>query len=427
MSGDDIAAVFAMAGSMGVIGRGLGRSYGDAALNDGGYVVDSTGMTRILDLDLQAGTVRVEAGVSVAQLLTLLAPLGWTLPVVTATRHVTVGGAIAADVHGKNHHRVGSWARHLERFSLQTPKGPFEVDATSEPDLFWATTGGMGLTGIVVDATLRIARAPTMWLTTHVRHARSLENVVADLEDLASKHTYAVAWIDGLASGSRLGRGIAIGADIAPLDALGAEARARACTFRPRHWFTAPRTVPSRLLNDATVRAANRCWLWRSSWGASPRLLPIDAGLMPLDAVSRWSHLYGARGFVQYQFAVPSREVDVLGAVITCLHRAKCPSYFTTLKRLGAAGEGLLSFPLRGWSLSLDIPAGRPALLPILDELDSHVVGAGGRVYLAKDSRLRREHLEAMYPRIDQFREVCKRVDPRGVLQSDLSRRLGIR
>ena len=426
-SPEEVAAVFALARTTGVIARGLGRSYGDAALNDGGYVVDSTGMASILDIDLERGTVRVEAGVSLAQLLPLLAPLRWTLPVLTATRHVTVGGAIAADVHGKNHHRVGSFARHLERFTLQTPKGALEVNPLSDADLFWATTGGMGLTGIVVDATLRLARAPTTWVTAHSRPGGTLDGVVTQLEDLAAKHDYAIGWIDGLADGPRLGRGIAIGADIAPLEALPARMRPRATTFSPRHWFTVPHTVPSGLLNDATVRAANSCWLWRSSRGAGTRLVPLDAVLMPLDAVSRWNHLYGARGFVQYQFAVPSGEVDVLATAIARLQRANCASYFTTVKRLGEASEGPLSFPMPGWSLSLDIPARRPALARVLDDLDALVVRAGGRVYLAKDSRLRREHFRAMYPRVDQLREVCERVDPSGLMQSDLSRRLGIR
>ena len=159
-------------------------------------------MASILDLDLDQGTVRAGAGVSMAQLLTLLAPLGWTLPVLPATRHVTVGGAIAADIHGKNHQRVGSFARHLERFTLQTPKGAFEVDQASDADLFWATTGGMGLTGIVVEATLRLVRAPTMWVTADARHRGALAEVLAQLEELAAKHTYAVAWIDGLAQGA---------------------------------------------------------------------------------------------------------------------------------------------------------------------------------------------------------------------------------
>jgi decaprenylphospho-beta-D-ribofuranose 2-oxidase len=426
-SPEEVASVFPLVEANGVIARGLGRSYGDAALNDGGYVVDSTRMARILDIDSESGTVRVEAGVSLARLLALLAPLGWTLPVLPATRHVTVGGAIAADVHGKNHHRVGSFAQHLERFILQTPTGAVEVDRASQADLFWATTGGMGLTGILVEATLRLATAPTMWVRASVRHGEALDEVLSQLDELASNHTYAIAWIDGLAGGARLGRGIAIGADIASLDALPLEARSRATTFRPRHWFTAPRTVPSMLLNDATVRIANSCWRWRSSLGAGTRLVPIDAVLMPLDAVPRWNHLYGGRGFVQYQFVVPSGEVAVLAIVIARLQRLHCASYFTTLKRLGAASHGLLSFPMPGWSLSLDIPARRPALARVLDDLDALVVHAGGRVYLAKDSRLRREHFRAMYPRIDQFRDVCERVDPSGLMQSDLSRRLGIR
>ena len=426
-SADEIAAVFRLAGTTGVIARGLGRSYGDAALNNGGYIVDATGMTSILDIDLEQGTVRAGAGVSIAQLLTLLAPLGWTLPVLPATRHVTVGGAIAADIHGKNHLRVGSFARHLERFTLQTPKGAFEVDQASDADLFWATTGGMGLTGIVIEATLRLERAPTTWVTAHARHGGALAEVLAQLEELGAKHTYAVAWIDGLAQGARLGRGIAIGADIAPLEALPPKTHLRANTFCPRHWFTVPRQVPFVVLNDATVRAANSYWLWRSSLNAETRLVPMDTVLMPLDAVARWNHVYGAPGFVQYQFVVPSTAVDVLAIVIARLQRAGCASYFTTMKQLGAPSEGPLSFPMPGWSLSLDIPARRPALARVLDDLDALVVRAGGRVYLAKDARLGRERFKEMYPRIDQLREVCERVDPLGLMQSDLSRRLGIR
>jgi decaprenylphospho-beta-D-ribofuranose 2-oxidase len=423
---EQVGAVLADAGSSGLIARGLGRSYGDAALNGPGIVLDGTALDEVLSVDAERGTVDAQGGVSFSSLLELLLPLGWTLPVLPATRHVTVGGAIAADVHGKNHCSQGTIGRHLERFTLCTPKGTVLVDRRSDPELFAATTGGMGLTGVVVDARLRLVPAATSSLIARSATASSLDELLSRLETYAETHEFVVGWIDGLARGPRLGRGVAVGADASPAGALADPTSDAARAFRPRHWGRVPRWAP-RLLHNSTVSAVNGLWLRRASRRATPRPVSLDTVLMPLDAVAGWNRLYGRRGFVQYHFVVPDSAAELIEVALERLERARCFSYFTTLKRLGAASDAPLSFPMPGWSLSLDLPAGTEHLATELDELDELVAGAGGRVYLAKDSRLRPEAFGAMYPDVARLREVCARVDPDGVMQSDLSRRLRIR
>ena len=424
---EDVERILEHAGSRGVIAHGLGRSYGDAALNGDGHVIKSD-VGGVLQMDLDAGTVHAEAGVSVGLLLRLLAPLGWTLPIVPATRHVTVGGAIAADVHGKNHRHAGSFAQWLVRFTLCTPSGTFAVDPTADRELFDATTGGMGLTGVVVDATLRLVRAETTWLTAHTCRSSSLDELLVDLDDRASMSSYAIGWIDALSRGRRLGRGVVVGADRTPLEALPRRAARRSSSRPARERMRVPEHVPRGLLNDVTIRGANAVYLSRASArSGSPKVVPSHSVLMPLDRLPGWNRLYGRQGFVQYQFVVPDRNVEVLRIALERLQAAGCPSYFATLKRLGDGNRAPLSFPMAGWSLSLDISADRQELPSVLDEFDGLVAGAGGRVYLAKDSRLRPEHVEVMYPDIGTFRSVCARVDPCGVMQSDLSRRLNLR
>jgi decaprenylphospho-beta-D-ribofuranose 2-oxidase len=223
-----------------------------------------------------------------------------------------------------------------------------------------------------------------------------------------------------------LGRGIAVAADAAPESALAEQGGGATREFRPRHWGRVPNRVP-RLLHDRAVSAVNSSWLRLASRRAAPRPVHLDRVLMPLDALTGWNLLYGRRGFVQYQFVAPDSAPWLLEFALERLQRAGCFSYFTTVKRFGAARDAPLSFPIPGWSISLDLPAGADQLDGTLDELDELVAGAGGRVYLAKDARLRPEVFDAMYPAAGRLREVCARVDPDGVMQSDLSRRLRIR
>ncbi|MFF3555592.1 FAD-binding protein [Streptomyces tsukubensis] len=412
-------------GARGGIARGLGRAYGDAAQNAGGCVLDMTGLDRIHSIDVTDGTVVCDAGVSLHRLMEVLLPLGWFVPVSPGTRYITVGGAIGAAVHGKNHHVSGAFTRHVSAFDLLLPDGSVRT-VTPGTDLFDATAGGMGLTGVVLAAVIRLHRVETSYMLVDTERATDLDDVLARLAADAERHRYSVAWIDLLARGRSTGRSVITRGDHAPLAALPARARRAPLAFRPGTLPPAPAAVPPGLLNRATVGLFNEFWYRTSPRAGSGRLQRLTAFFHPLDGVPHWNRVYGRNGFVQYQFVVGHGQEETLRRIVRRIARRGCPSFLAVLKRFGASDPGWLSFPVPGWTLALDIPAGLPGLGAFLDELDEEVVGAGGRVYLAKDSRVRPEALAAMYPRLDDFRALRARTGADRVFTSDLSRRLSL-
>ncbi|MBM7169316.1 FAD-binding oxidoreductase [Streptomyces sp. G44] len=424
---EEAVAAVRECGERGGIARGLGRAYGDAAQNAGGAVIDMTGMDRVRAIDAEAGVVVCDAGVSLHRLMEVLLPLGWFVPVTPGTRYVTVGGAIGADIHGKNHHVSGSFSRHVLAMDLLTADGTVRTVTPGTP-LFDATAGGMGLTGVILSATVQLQPVETSLMSVDTERATDLDDLMARLTATDHRYRYSVAWIDLLARGTSMGRSVLTRGDHAPLDALPARARARRAplAFRPGQLPAAPSFLPEGLLGRTSVGLFNELWYRKAPRSRTGELQKISAFFHPLDGVPHWNRVYGRSGFVQYQFVVGYGKEEALRRVVRRISERGCPSFLAVLKRFGEGDPGWLSFPMPGWTLALDIPANLPGLSSFLDELDEEVAAADGRVYLAKDSRLRPEMLAAMYPRLGDFRALRADLDPRGVFRSDLSRRLAL-
>ncbi|MGN6751281.1 MAG: FAD-binding oxidoreductase [Intrasporangium sp.] len=418
---DDLARLIATRPPRGVIARGLGRSYGDAAQNAGGLVLEIAGLDGIGPVDPATGLVTCGGGVSLDRLIRTVLPQGWFVPVTPGTRQVTVGGTIAADVHGKNHHRDGSISAHLDSLVLLDGRGDLHT-LTPGDDLFWAVPGGMGLTGIVVAATLRLIPVRSGLMSVDTIRTDSLEETMEALAAADRTHRYSVAWVDCLTPGARLGRGIVTAGDHAD---HGAEPSPRGDpdvrAALPAGRLGVPRWAPPAPLNPLTVRFFNA--VYHRAPRARRSVEPLGSFFHPLDVVAAWNRLYGARGFVQHQLTV--RDPETVRRVVGLFARHRAPTFLCVLKRFGAAGPAPLSFPQPGWTLAVDLPVS-DGIGAMLDEVDAEVISAGGRVYLAKDARLAPWAVARMYPRLDEWRGLRDRLDPDHVFASDLSRRLGL-
>ena len=425
MNSDWPAMLKALSGS-GVVARGLGRSYNDAAQLSGGSFIDTTIWNHVLHFDPSSGILKVEAGASLDQLMREFSETGYFVPVTPGTRHVTIGGAIACDVHGKNHHKDGSFTDFVSSIDLATPKGVLTLTRNENPELFNATCGGMGLTGVILNATLRLLRIESTWMKVDTKKTNSLDEVLALMESEDDEYRYSVAWVDSLARGSSLGRAVLTQGDHARLSDLGGSHLKAPLEFKPRTLFSAPDLFPSGILNSLTIKAFNEMWYQKSPKKEIGAIHHAASFFHPLDVVDNWNRIYGSKGFVQYQFVVPIGQEEVVKNSLELLSKNRAGSFLTVLKRFGKSNNGLISFPMKGWTLALDLPVG-PATLPrLFDQLDEMVIEAGGRVYLAKDGRVSKSRLKAMYPKVDEFMRVVESVDPTRILRSDLSRRLGI-
>lgn len=423
---EQVRSLLRQAGERGLVARGLARSYGDAAQNAGGHVLDMTAADRVLSFDAGTGLVEVEAGVSLDALMNRFVPQGFFVPVTPGTRLVTVGGAIGADIHGKNHHVAGSFAQHVRWLDLLTADGQVRrVGPEQDPDLFWATAGGMGLTGVILRAQVQMKRIESSRCLVDTDRTPDLDSLMTLLAETDHLYEYSVAWIDTLAKGRRMGRSVVTRGRFATLDELPEKRRADPLTYHGSIKLSVPDVFPPGLLNLVTVAAFNEVWYRKTPKRKRDQLQSIPTFFHPLDAVGSWNRIYGPRGFVQYQFTVPFGQEEAMREALARLSSFGTASFLAVLKRFGPGNPGMLSYPSPGWTLALDIPV-QKGLARLLDDLDGLVVAAGGRIYLAKDSRVRPEAFEKMYDRLDAFRAVRKELDPDGVFTSDLARRLSL-
>jgi len=348
------------------------------------------------------------------------------VPVLPGTRQVTIGGAIGADVHGKNHHSQGSFGNHVRSLDLVTADGTVHtIGPDTDPDLFWATVGGMGLTGVVVRATVEVQRVETAFFTVDTDRTTDLDDLMARMTDGDDNYTYSVAWFDAVTRGKHLGRAVLTRGNKASLDELPAKLRRDPLRFVAPSFGTIPDLFPNGLLNRATARAFSEFWFRKAPRHAVGEIQNITQFFHPLDILADWNRVYGPAGFLQYQFAVPFTEGVAFRRAVETIVGSGHVSALNVLKRFGPGNPGMLSFPMPGWTLTVDFPI-RDGLAELCRRLDDLVLSAGGRTYLAKDSRVSPDALRRMYPRLADFAAVRDRVDPDRVFVSDQSRRLDL-
>ena len=417
------------AGESLVLPRGLGRAYGDAAVpaREATLVLETGRADRILDWDPVSGRLSAEAGLSLAEVLRLFVPRGWFPPVTPGTKFVTLGGCVATDVHGKNHHRDGSFGHFVDRITVLTSDGKeVACGPDLERELFLATVGGMGLTGLITEVTLRLRPVESGWIVMESEGVPDLDHMVSALESSGRDWPYTVGWIDCLASGAGLGRGVLLrGRHAARAEVPGDDPRARR-TLR------VPLDAPEWLLSPPAMRVFNGLYYWlkagRRGGGrevARPHLVSYESFFYPLDALGDWNRLYGRRGFLQYQCVVP-RAVGraATRALLERLARAGAASFLAVIKDCGPAGPAPLSFPLEGITLALDLPNRGAATAALVHQLNATVMAAGGRVYLAKDAVTRAEDFARMTPRLAEWQALRDRWDPARRFRSAMSVRL---
>jgi FAD/FMN-containing dehydrogenase len=411
-----------------LIARGLGRSYGDSAVNGpGGDVVLQERMDSLLVFDAATGVVEVEAGVSFATLIELFLPRGFFLPVVPGTKFVTVGGAIAADIHGKNHHRDGTLGNFIQSLTLLLAGDEAVIcSPTENADLFWATIGGMGLTGIILSARFKLLPIESAYMKVQYRRAANLDAALDRFESAEGDAAkYSVAWIDCLAAGDSLGRGVIMEGEHVPA----CELRGRRARHPLRLKSKRRRTIrffwPRLAMSKFNMRMFNRLYYRRH--GDRTRVVNLDAFFFPLDAVQHWNRIYGRRGFIQYQALLPPESArQGLRELLQKIALAGQASFLAVLKKTGAHGNGMLSFPMPGYTLALDLPNRGEKLEALVQQLDEVLLQHGGRLYLAKDAMMSADTFARMYPRLDEFRQVKARVDPQNRFSSSQARRLKI-
>ena len=413
------------AGGRGVIARGLGRSYGDNAQNGGGLVIDMTPLSKVHSISADTRLADVDAGVNLDQLMKAALPFGLWVPVLPGTRQVTIGGAIGCDIHGKNHHSAGSFGDHVRSMELLTADGEIRhlTPDGEDSELFWATVGGNGLTGIILRATIEMTPTETAYFINDGDNTASLEETIAYHSDGSeADYTYSSAWFDAISAPPKLGRASITRGRLALRDELPPKLAKNPLKFDAPQLMTVPDIFPNGLMNKLTLTTIGELY-YRRGGHYRGKVQNLTQFYHPLDLIGEWNRGYGSAGFAQYQFVVPPSAVEEFKRIIRDIQASGHYSALNVFKLFGSGNQAPLSFPIPGWNVCLDFPM-KPGLNGFLNELDHRVLEFGGRVYTAKDSRVSAETFHAMYPRIDEWIAVRRKVDPQRVFASDMARRL---
>lgn len=397
-----------------IISRGMGRSYGDSA--NAKHVLQTTYLDRYIDFDAKRGSITCEAGITLRAILNLIVPKGWFLPVTPGTCHATLGGAIASDVHGKNHHLEGTLGQHIISISLLLGTGEIvTASPTKNPELFFATCGGMGLTGIILSATIKVKPIRSSNIKQTTLKACNLDTIY-ELFELHQNAQYSVAWIDCLATGKNLGRSILM---------LGEHAEDDSLNVNFKKALSVPTYMPCQLLNRWTIKAFNGLYFSKASHEKTT-ILPFESYFFPLDRLNDWNKLYGKVGFIQYQFVLPkSAGIAGMKEILMKITSSTTSSFLAVLKMLGTQNQNLLSFPIEGMTLALDFRINEETL-NLIRELDAMVVEWGGKIYLTKDALMSEQTFKSTYPQWHEFEDIREKYGAIGRFASTQSQRLGL-
>ena len=397
-----------------LIARGMGRSYGDSA--NASKVLQTTSFSHFIEFDVDKGILTAEAGITIREILKIIVHQGWFVPVSPGTSYVTLGGAIASDVHGKNHHIAGTFGKHVKSFTLLLGTGEMvKVSPTERPDLFYATCGGMGLTGVILNATIQLFPIQSSYIAQKCIKADCIESAFEAFED-NSKSTYSVAWIDCLATGKNLGRSVLMTGD--HMDSGGFDLNIKNPVSIPFH-------TPASLLNNLTMKVFNNVY-WAKAKDNNKKTLPLMSYFYPLDFIRGWNKFYGKSGFLQYQFVIPKTDgATNMRKILTQITESGQGSFLTVLKQFGKVNDNLLSFPMEGYTLALDFKI-QSSTIPMLHKLDEMVADMGGRVYLTKDAVMREVTFKKTYLKWQKFETVREKYGAIGKFASTQSKRLGL-
>jgi decaprenylphospho-beta-D-ribofuranose 2-oxidase len=402
------------------IPRGNGRCYGDASLSS--QTITTTRYDKVLSFDLQLGIFECQSGITLDQILDIIVPKGWFLPVTPGTKFITVGGAVASDIHGKNHHVDGSFSNHIKELDVLIPSGVIlNCGPDRNTDLFEATCGGMGLTGLITRVVFELKKIETSYITQKQIKASNLEEMLRLFEKYKN-YTYSVAWIDCLQTGKNFGRGILMLGEHATEKELSTKYKSLPLKLPSGKQIKLPFYLPSFFLNKFTVKLFNTLFYHKNVRKEINNLISYEPFFYPLDSILDWNKGYSKKGFIQYQFVLPLESKEGLITILKAISKKGLGSFLAVLKIFGKQ-DSLISFPMEGYTLALDIPISK-SLFPVLDELDELVLQNGGRLYMSKDARMKANVLKNGYPRLDEFKKIICKYNPDNKLQSMLSDRL---